>query len=451
MKGKTDPIPKLQLGSRPVLWDVAVQEHKARRAGLHYDLRLVDPEGKAHSWAGRKNLPPPGEGTYVFRQGTHTRDYALNFEGQIPSGYGAGQVRMARREPAEVLEAGDKHVRFNLYSGRVPEQYFLKRLGEQRWLLRNITPTRDSDRWRKLVGSGKPSMKDVPVVDVDPSENSQVLQPKIDGAHVKIVLEGGNTPRVFSYREAKNETGLIEHTHKMPFFQKVFAPKSLDKTVLRAEVFGMGKKGPVAAEETGSLLNSTVWRSRQRQEARATPLAVRTFAVDRFRGKDQSGASYREQLDMLRTVAESLAPLKIMPTADTVSEKKRLLEEVRSGTHPLTSEGVVIRNIETGEALKAKKRRDFDVYVRDVLPGERKGEAGAISYSLTPKGRVVGRVGTGFDQETRKALLSDPEAYIGRAAKIVAQGRFPSGALRAPAFREWHLDKGRQPGVEFPG
>jgi hypothetical protein len=49
-------------------------------------------------------------------------------------------------------------------------------------------------------------------------------------------------------------------------------------------------------------------------------------------------------------------------------------------------------------------------------------------------------------------MLDNPEKYIGRVARVRALGLYTDkdnpkkpGALRAPSFQDWHLDKGMQP------
>jgi hypothetical protein len=445
-----DPIP--EVGKEPATWEFGLQEHFARRAGRHLDVRVVDPEGKAHSWATRK-LPPPGKGTYAIRQPTHTRDYALNFSGNLPKGFGEGKVDLLRSEPIEVTEANDQHIRFNLYSGRIPEQFMLKNVGGEtgkRWLLRNITPARDIKRWQKLVTTEREQMGNIPLADIRPDDPNQIWLPKIDGASVKIVLDAGKPPRVFSYREAKNETGFIEHTHKLPGYWKDKTPDYLDGTVLRGEIYAVDKKGKVIpAAQIGGLLNASVWNSRKAQEERGLQLKVRTFNMERFQGKDVRDRPYPARLEALDFIGEVMPSIQTIHPAYTQKEKRKMVATIVAGKNPLTREGIIIRDAVSGKALKAKQIDPFDVYVREVVPGSKPGEMGALRYSLTPKGKIVGKVGTGFTQSQRRAIMRHPDQYIGRAAKVMAQQQFSSGALRAPVFTgEWHLDKGKQPGME---
>ena len=70
-----------------------IHEHHAKKAGLHFDLRL-ELSGVLRSWVLRKT--PPIE-TGVKRLAIPVADHSLSyasFEGTIPRGYGAGTVRI---------------------------------------------------------------------------------------------------------------------------------------------------------------------------------------------------------------------------------------------------------------------------------------------------------------------------------------------------------------------
>lgn len=384
----------------------------------------------------------------AFRTETHSAEYSLRPEGSrwsIPKGYGAGNVVQLLKTPIEIPEANERHVRFNVYSGKVPEQFLLKQMGN-RWMLMNVTPYRGSKKWQKLLGGEKGKMKEIPVSGVKPETRGQTMQPKVDGAHGLVVLEPAKPPRMFSYRTAKNKTGLIEHTHKFPGWWKPSnLPPGAKPTVLRAEFFAKDKKtGRTAPPRvTGGILNSSVFNSRRKQEEQGLQLDLRTFGVQGFQGGD-----YKAQQRFLRSIERQDPRLKTMPTAVTMVEKQKMFKGIFSGKDKLTREGVVLRD-QSGQVIKAKKRPDFDVYVREIVPGNKPGEMGAFRYSLTPKGRIVGAAGTGFKQSLRRQMFRSPSSFIGRVAKVRAQEQFPSGALRAPVFTgEWHLEKGIQSGAE---
>ncbi|MEM3397490.1 MAG: DNA polymerase ligase N-terminal domain-containing protein [Nitrososphaerota archaeon] len=70
-----------------------VHQHFAKRAGLHYDLR-IEIEGVLKSWAMRKEPPiTKNVKRLCIPQPDHDLSYA-DFEGEIIQGYGAGIVKI---------------------------------------------------------------------------------------------------------------------------------------------------------------------------------------------------------------------------------------------------------------------------------------------------------------------------------------------------------------------
>jgi uncharacterized membrane protein (UPF0127 family) len=441
-KGRFVDIPTVQV---PQQWEFAVQKHDATRAGAHLDLRLGNPEtGDAFSWA-LKKLPEPGKGTYAPMQPTHTLGY-MDFKGEIPSGYGAGKVELDRRSKVEVVKATPNEVRFNLYDTKVPEQFVLKQHGGRMWTLHNVTPARWVKKWEHLIPTDKPSLKEVPFKKLDPTNPNEVYQPKIDGAHGIAVVEGGKPVRFFSYREAKTPTGLIEHTHRMPGWWNNTAPEGMKPSVIRGEIYGTDKKGkPIPAAQVGGLLNTGVMESREKQQSRGIKLHFAAFKVDRHDGKKTVGLDPERTEQILTDLTQQVPGIEVMPTAKTPVEKAKLIAAVSSGKHPLTHEGIVARSVEGSKAWKAKLKGDYDVFIRQVYAGTKPGEAGGFRFSHTQHGPVVGNVGGGFKHTERQEMLLNPEKWIGRVAKVEAEQKFPSGALRAPIFKAPHETKGLQP------
>lgn len=437
-------------------WTLAVQDHEAARAGRHFDLRLVDPDaGKAHSWAIPKaKLPAPGEKLLAVQTFTHTPEYALHFGDKKPevisSGYGRGRVHMAVKAPVDIIEANNDKVRFNLYEGKQNNEYVLHRTHENKWLLQNVTVTKATN---PDLPHSKPTYKETEPDKVDVTNDNQLMMAKIDGAHNTIQLNTGQPVRIFSYRPTERNSGIIEHTHRFLPGLTSRVPDSLDGLVLRGELFAADPHTGRAREavETGAVLNSGVWKSRDTQSH--SPLRAVIFDVARRNGKDVESIPYQEKLDVLKRVNAALPFLELPPMAGTAKEKIQLLERIRSGREPTTSEGVVMWPLGGGPPVKAKFRPDHDVYVREVFPeeGKREGLAGGFAYSWTPRGKIVGRVGTGIVHELKRDMLAHPEKYIGRVARVRALGLYTDkdhpkkpGALRAPSFQDWHLDKGMQ-------
>lgn len=128
-------IKPIRLIAAPEKWELTVHRHEARKAGLHSDLRLLDPEtGDAHSWALR-HWPKPGEKRLAIVQPTHSKEY-MTWEGKIESGYGAGEVSVADHRPIQVTRASPEKVTF----GSGAEKYSLIKTparGGKAWILLN--------------------------------------------------------------------------------------------------------------------------------------------------------------------------------------------------------------------------------------------------------------------------------------------------------------------------
>lgn len=392
-----------------------------------------------------KKLPEPGKSTYAPQQPTHTVEY-MDWKGEIPAGtYGAGTVELARRDKAEVLKAHDNEIRFNLYQGRVPEQFVMKRQTGRMWTIHNVTPSREVKKWQELIPSDKPSMKSLPIGKISPAIGDQVWQPKIDGAHGIAVLEANKPMRVFSYREAKNQTGLIEHTFRMPDFHQNIVPAGMRPTVIRGELWGDKGGKPIPVGQLGGLLNASVPESRQRQMTQGIKLHFTAEDVDRYEGKKIGIQPFERTDQILKDLASQVSGIEVMPSAVTPVQKEKLLQQVRSGKHKLTREGIVVRSRRTAEMWKAKEFDPHDVFVQQVYLGTKPGEAGGFRYSWTEHGPIVGNVGSGLTHQQRTDMLQNPENWVGRVAKVKAQEKLRSGALRVPVFTGFHETKGLQP------
>lgn len=111
-----------------------VHEHHARRAGLHYDLRL-EIDGVLKSWAFRKQPPTtPGVKRLGIPQADHPLSYA-EFEGVIESGYGAGVVKIWDRGEFKPLEyEPEKKIVFEADGEKLRGRYVMINIGRG-WLL----------------------------------------------------------------------------------------------------------------------------------------------------------------------------------------------------------------------------------------------------------------------------------------------------------------------------
>lgn len=127
------PLPTV---TKPQVWKMLVHEHRAFRAGLHYDLRLEEKgTSNLHSWAMRR-LPKPGEKVLAILQPTHQAEYA-EFQGVIPKGYGAGVVKIDQKGKALIVKSEPGKITFQskgqLFTLVRPKE------ADKNWLLLNRT------------------------------------------------------------------------------------------------------------------------------------------------------------------------------------------------------------------------------------------------------------------------------------------------------------------------
>jgi ATP-dependent DNA ligase len=199
----------------------------------------------------------------------------------------------------------------------------------------------------------------------------------------------------------------------------------------------------------GGLLNSNVWKSREKQEEHGELVPI-IYDVVRYRGKDMKDAPYSEKIKALVHVNNTLPDTFQLPKiALNREDKEKMLEDIKQGKLPETKEGVVLWHLhESKPALKAKFIDEHDVYIRGFFPGKGrltdKGVGGFV-YSHELDGPIVGEVGTGFDDRLRGDMHSNPHKYIGMVVTVGSQHKYDrTKALRAPAFLNFHLDKNEQ-------
>lgn len=105
-----------------------LHRHEAKKAGLHYDLRLKYPTKKVlASWAIPKATVPMniGDKLLAVRTPDHPMEW-LKFGGEIPDGsYGAGIVTIVQRGYVELLSWSTYAITFIAYGNPLNGKYSL--------------------------------------------------------------------------------------------------------------------------------------------------------------------------------------------------------------------------------------------------------------------------------------------------------------------------------------
>lgn len=425
-----------------------VQKHLAERAGPHYDLRIGTPETGLFSWAVPSGLPEPGVKRLAVRQPIHSYDYG-KWSGKIPKGYGKGQVESVDNGQVLVTKLEPNKVEFTVAHKRVGDtkRYTLIKPTKGRthdWLLLNTTPTAGAGI-EKLHYQSVPANQIEPLLD-NLRQGKGGVQAKIDGASTLIQLLRGQV-EAFSYRTSAVSGGPIFHTERLfrgrPRFEDL--PTGAERSVLRGEMFATDPSGKaLTPQQLGSLLNSSLAKSLERQEAQKTPLRVMLFDLEQWNGVpvDRSTMPYKDRMGILRDIVKATGQTERFLLPDHVEspdEARALYDRVMGGKHPLTDEGLVYHP-HLGNPVKLKKGKEHDVFITGTFPGKGKhqGRIGGFTYADTLGGKPIGRVGTGLSDAFRSEVAKDPDSYVGRIARVAAMERLPSGALRQPSFISLH-------------
>lgn len=106
--------------------EFVVMEHKAKRAGLHFDLRFKMP--KSNMWASfavPKGVPTePAKKVLAIRTTDHTKKEAL-LVGYIEDGYGAGQLTKWDGGRCVIMKYSDSHIAIDFNGSKVKGNYHM--------------------------------------------------------------------------------------------------------------------------------------------------------------------------------------------------------------------------------------------------------------------------------------------------------------------------------------
>lgn len=103
-----------------------VIEHRAKKAGLHYDLRFKKPTGKKWaSFAVPKGIPlKVGQKVLAIRTNDHSEKDAT-FTGSLEKGYGAGIFKRHDGGSCIIEKFSDNHIAVNFKGSKMKGLYHL--------------------------------------------------------------------------------------------------------------------------------------------------------------------------------------------------------------------------------------------------------------------------------------------------------------------------------------
>jgi bifunctional non-homologous end joining protein LigD len=433
-----------------------VQKHDATR--LHWDFRL-EMDGVLKSWAVTRGPSlDPGDKRLAVRTEDHPMSYA-RFEGTIPKGeYGGGTVMLwdegtwepvGGKDPVRTIEQG--HIHVILHGQRMKGEWLLVRMkskpGEKRenWLLRKVedgqagasgdlvdTALTSIATGRTMVeiaerkslpsapAKGKrlkgklPGVRDVQLAtlaDHVPAGPGWLHEVKYDGYRALIAVSEGEA-------RAYTRHGLDWSDRFAPIIA-AFAELGLGSALLDGEVVAFDRAG----RPSFSALQAALKQGGE----------LRYFAFDLLEqdGKDITKLGNAVRKERLATLLKDARDPVHYAEHISAGGEKLFVQLCREGYEGVVSKRIdaPYRGTRTRDWLKVKCTRRQEFVIIGHVPSDRPGrDLRSLVLGLNEGGVLcyAGRVGTGFDADTRAQLL----AKLKPLARKTAPAEVPRAAAR---------------------
>jgi bifunctional non-homologous end joining protein LigD len=433
-----------------------IQEHHAR--SLHWDLRL-ERDGVLVSWALPKGLPETPEQN---RLAVHTEDHPLEyatFEGEIPKGeYGGGRMTIWDSGRYDIEKWSEREVKFVLHGSRVDASFVLFQTKDRNWMIHRHG---ESTRTDPMPATLKPMLA---VLGQLPDDSSGwAFEIKWDGIRAILFVEGGRVRA-----QSRND---LDITGSFPELADVGEHLGMTASVLDGEIVALGADGRPSFAALQHRMHVGNHREALRRAA-TDPVTFVAFDLLYADGRLLVDAPYDERRRLLDALALSGPSFITTESFRDVDGHDILAAAEQNGL-----EGVVAKRRDGpyrvgrrhSDWVKVKSFKTQEVVVGGWTEGrgERQGSLGALLVGLPAEDgalRYIGKVGTGFGEQSRRELLDQlaplaspqspfagrlPSADATRAHFVdprlvgeVSYGEWTSsGRLRHPVWRGLRPDK----------
>ncbi len=438
-----------------------VQKHHATR--MHFDFRL-EHEGVLLSWAIPRGptLDPKAKRLAVQTE-DHPIDYG-DFEGVIPSGYGAGVVMLWDigtyewvRESAEDFEASRRRgdIKFRLHGTKISGEFALVHIGERgrryggsadgekNWLMikkrdehavegyEALDDDRSVKTGRTLTaiaadGGGDPRTRrnrepsssagptapraTLPVpprpmlattIEKPFSREGWLFELKYDGVRAMVAI--GDSQINIVGRSGRQETTRYPELHALPRYV------SAKQSVLDGEIVVLDEQGRPSFERLQSRIN-VVREADVGRAAAENPATFVAFDIVHLDGRDLMATDLRIRKKTLRDVTKESGILLFADHVDT--DGIGLFEQART----MGVEGIVGKRaaspyrpgVRSHDWVKVKSWLTQSCVIAGYTAGrgKRSEHLGALILAVSEKDRLVhcGQVGTGFDDRMLRVI-----------------------------------------------
>jgi len=374
-----------------------VHRHHASR--LHYDLRL-EHNGVLRSWAVPKGLPPrPGIMRLAVSVEDHPLDY-VNFEGVIPQGeYGGGTMWKFAKGRHEITKQKKDGFYFRLLSPELNGEYRVHHTKENQWLLERVdTPQTDWLRDPIQPMLARPA-------DKLPGSPDYLYEVKWDGIRAMISVDEGAI-RIRG-RNGMDLTGQFpELLDPQPSFRATSG-------LFDGEIVCLNADGKPDFRNVISRMQQTSTGAVERARAKY-PAVCYVFDCLYLDGR----AIVNERLVRRREwVADVIKKGCAYRVSESFEDGASLLDAVRKmgleGVMAKQRKGTYVPGKRSESWLKIKARQTIECVIIGYTQGKGEREPGFAALHLAQTGsgglRYLGKVGTGFDEHSLKAIFQQLE------------------------------------------
>ncbi len=423
-----------------------IQLHDA--SNLHYDLRL-ESEGVLLSWAIPKALPTKlDKARLAIRTEDHPVKY-LSFEGKIPTDeYGGGEMWIVETGTFEWIEKKENKLKFKLLGKKFQASYNLFKTKNNQWLSKAIELP-NLNTYNKIP---KPMLAN-PRKTV-PTAAHYHYEIKWDGIRVFIIVNENNIQII-----SRSGRDISKHFPKLTAARKEF---EIEEGIFDGEIVVLDEGGRPLFSEVISRMHTMGERSIEKASVskKATCYIFDCLIVD---GHDLMQKPQQRRHAMLHGI---IPKMKYFRVSQAFEDGKALFDGIKAAS----MEGIMAKDKRApyfpGQRsdgwLKIKVRSELVATVIGYTQGEgdRSGMIGALHLAQFEDDKItyLGKVGTGFDHSTLKAIkkrlntlkvtkkiikedIEEAHRTTWLEAKFKCNVEFASysstGTLREPVWKGW--------------
>lgn len=370
--------------------------HRHHASHLHYDLRL-EQDGVLKSWAVPRGLPPhPGVKRLAVQTEDHPMKY-LTFDGTIPKGqYGGGEMWIYALGKYQVTKEKKDGFYFRLNSKEVNGEYRIYKIKEKEWLLERV----DQPQINYLSDRIEPMLSEND--DKVPLGDNFLYEVKWDGIRAMIAVEDGRL-RIRS----RNQNDVTDKFPELHAVDKAFRATC---GLFDGEIVCLDKSGRPDFKRVISRLMASGETNIQKL-SKTSPVYCYLFDCLYLDGRPLINEPLEKRKEWL---ADALRPDTPYRISEIVEDGEALFEAAREhgleGIMAKRRDGKYMAGRRSDVWVKVKVRNTVDCVIVGYTSG--KGNREATFGSLQIAERVNdelhyrGKVGTGFDDATMKAMLA---------------------------------------------